>query len=672
MSTFDGRVVEFPDIRIDYFRSSTTDSRPPLAYFLSHVHSDHLVGLETCRSPFIYCSAATRDILLRLEKYPHRMNFAKGILETRKQTYKHLKTLLKAIPLETPTVIELSPGNEVRVTLFDANHCVGAVMFLIEGGGKAILYTGDIRSERWWIDSLLRNPLLLPYNCFEGDKSRLDCIYLDTTFVATGREDPFKHFPSKAEGLRELLQKIDRYPSNSFIYFDAWTFGYEDVWQLLSNYFGSQIHVDNYRYGLYRALWNGSEPRAHEASMMIGFQCGNHFKPGCLTKDQCRIHSCERGTECEIWSRDFVRITPIISRHEGRELAELGAGGGHGDLDQRHELEVGDTQLVGQLMALCATKLKDQPQLLTKVMEVLTGLIDSDKQSITLEDFRPGDDDQTDAVDLDGVPIEMLVPALTKAVNRTTRAATNAVDAHKLVGSSRRRSDGLAQRITFPYSRHSSYEELCWLIDAFHPKDVFPCTVDETNWSPSCSMAFLFGHIYNTPVKFRHDQTMLAKQRGRDNVDIHGPDVESDSPSDYATPKTRAATPLNSSGAHEMISSSKSKRESEYRRGDGREDAGVNSTFPNNVANNCATLTPAPKKRPRSKSRSPSRGVTSEGHKPASSQCLPSSALTLTPDESRLGFRQEVFDAVLGQRGRSWADMRLISVHGHQTREQEL
>lgn len=33
MSTFEGRVKEFPDIRIDYFRSSPS-SRKPLAYFL--------------------------------------------------------------------------------------------------------------------------------------------------------------------------------------------------------------------------------------------------------------------------------------------------------------------------------------------------------------------------------------------------------------------------------------------------------------------------------------------------------------------------------------------------------------------------------------------------------------------------------------------------------------
>lgn len=35
----------------------------------------------------------------------------------------------KPVPLETPTVLELSPGKKIQVTLFDANHCTGAVMF---------------------------------------------------------------------------------------------------------------------------------------------------------------------------------------------------------------------------------------------------------------------------------------------------------------------------------------------------------------------------------------------------------------------------------------------------------------------------------------------------------------------------------------------------------------
>ena len=36
--------------------------------------------------------------------------------------------------------------------------------------------------------------------------------------------------------------------------------------------------------------------------------------------------------------------------------------------------------------------------------------------------------------------------------------------------------------VTFPYSRHSSYRELCHLLEAFKPRDVWPCTLDPRDW----------------------------------------------------------------------------------------------------------------------------------------------------------------------------------------------
>jgi Cft2 family RNA processing exonuclease len=42
----------------------------------------------------------------------------------------------------------MSSSLELTVTLFDANHCFGAVMVLIEGYMGTILYSGDIRFDR--------------------------------------------------------------------------------------------------------------------------------------------------------------------------------------------------------------------------------------------------------------------------------------------------------------------------------------------------------------------------------------------------------------------------------------------------------------------------------------------------------------------------------------------
>jgi len=297
MSTFKGIVSEFPDIRIDFFRA-TPGQRPPLACFLSHVHSDHLAGLDTLLSPFVYCSAATREILLQLVKYPCRINFAQGIIERWKQTYRKQQSILKPLPLDTPTCLELRPGYQIQVTLLDANHCPGAVMFLIEGDGSAILYTGDIRSEPWFVNSLSRNPNVVEYT--HGLKT-LDKVYLDTSFT---KNVPFQ---TKAEGIAELLQKVAQYPEDTIFHFQAWTCGYEDVWIALSRALKSQIHVDDYKLKVYSSLRANelseySNPICPEAPALVGFKCANKAHAGCLTSSasrHVRLHSCEKGNMCE-------------------------------------------------------------------------------------------------------------------------------------------------------------------------------------------------------------------------------------------------------------------------------------------------------------------------------------------------------------------------------------
>jgi DNA cross-link repair 1C protein len=79
------------------------------------------------------------------------------------------------------------------------------------------------------VNSLIRHPILIPYTL--GQK-RLDKLYLDSTFATA--TSPFREFPSKAEGLAELLQKVQAYSDDTVFYFRAWTFGYEDVWVALS------------------------------------------------------------------------------------------------------------------------------------------------------------------------------------------------------------------------------------------------------------------------------------------------------------------------------------------------------------------------------------------------------------------------------------------------------
>ena len=214
--------------------------------------------------------------------------------------YAHLKSILKPLPLQTPTIIDLSPEKRIRVTLFDANHCIGAVCFLIEdlggvgtaadglcahGDGNAIFYTGDIRAEKWWVDALTRHPILVPYTTTpdefgkekESDQNgydshsqpirRLSTLYLDTSYATRpshvapylkpdvhDKTNSLSSFPSKRAGLSELLTKVARYPPNTLFYFRAWTFGYEEVWIALAAALNTKIHVDGYWKSVYYGL----------------------------------------------------------------------------------------------------------------------------------------------------------------------------------------------------------------------------------------------------------------------------------------------------------------------------------------------------------------------------------------------------------------------------------
>ena len=125
-------------------------------------------------------------------------------------------------------------------------------MFLIEKSTTAVLYTGDIRcmltvlytivlglldiAEPWWVNALVRNPVLVPYSL--GDRC-LDKIYLDTTFAA--KKDAYRTFPTKADGIKELLAKVSDYPDDTVFHFHAWTFGYEDVWVALASALQSRV-----------------------------------------------------------------------------------------------------------------------------------------------------------------------------------------------------------------------------------------------------------------------------------------------------------------------------------------------------------------------------------------------------------------------------------------------
>ncbi|KAK1467885.1 DNA repair metallo-beta-lactamase [Colletotrichum cuscutae] len=140
------------------------------AYFLSHFHSDHYIGLtSTWTHGPIYCSKVTGD-LVKMQ----------------------LRVAAKwVIALEFNQTEEV-PGTEgVTVTMIPANHCPGSSLFLFEktmGKGpnarkQRILHCGDFRA----CPAQVAHPLLKPdiQDSVSGKlkQQKIDVCYLDTTYL---------------------------------------------------------------------------------------------------------------------------------------------------------------------------------------------------------------------------------------------------------------------------------------------------------------------------------------------------------------------------------------------------------------------------------------------------------------------------------------------------------
>ncbi|TFK37472.1 hypothetical protein BDQ12DRAFT_632488 [Crucibulum laeve] len=298
-------------IRVDNFSiPSAQDAMiKPALHLLTHTHSDHIVGLTAKSFGYrIICSHDAKEMLLRHEVYQEHNLHVKGVRAEKVRTYAHLRVksargkdgeevrigterdLLKTVPLNTPIVQELSADESVTITLLDANHCPGAVMYLVEGPHGAILHTGDFRAEPWFLQSLKRSPFLQPYLYTSSATSTsdtkpstypisktLDAIYLDTASVLSTL-----NVPTKMEATSGLVELMALFPPDAHFFLNAWTWGYEDTFKAVATKFQSHIHLDPYKYNILSRL---SDP----------------FLKSIITQDgaSTRFHACERFDRCE-------------------------------------------------------------------------------------------------------------------------------------------------------------------------------------------------------------------------------------------------------------------------------------------------------------------------------------------------------------------------------------
>jgi hypothetical protein len=293
---------------VDYFKTNPTLNKP-VASFLSHVHSDHLVGLEdpAYSGPIVYCSHATRNLLLNLQAKGNQISTHVG--GTKLQKYQHLRKelcgaeMVKPLTLNYPHKILINPGEYIQVTLIDSDHCPGSVMFLFESNNNAVLYTGDLRAEKWYINSLSHHPSLASY--YNG-MTHLDCMYVDTTF--TYRGTPYIDIPPNMYGIRSLLALLEKYPDDTLFVFNTLTIGYELVWVAIASRFKTLIHVDPYLFNLYQCI-------APQSNDLIG----RVLVDNCLTTNETatRFHACQKLSGCSCRRRnDVVFITPVVNKSQ--------------------------------------------------------------------------------------------------------------------------------------------------------------------------------------------------------------------------------------------------------------------------------------------------------------------------------------------------------------------
>ncbi|ORZ00663.1 DNA repair metallo-beta-lactamase-domain-containing protein [Syncephalastrum racemosum] len=145
-------------------------------YFLSHFHSDHYHGLnKTWTHGPIYCSTVTAKLVV--------------------QQLAVAPNYLQPLPMNQACPIDES----LDVTLIDANHCPGSVLFLFKHQQRGIppryyLHTGDFRA----CPKMVLHPAIQ-----EANRAGIQVLYLDTTYLS-----PSHSFPAQEEAIGAACQVV--------------------------------------------------------------------------------------------------------------------------------------------------------------------------------------------------------------------------------------------------------------------------------------------------------------------------------------------------------------------------------------------------------------------------------------------------------------------------------
>ncbi|WAR24993.1 DCR1B-like protein [Mya arenaria] len=173
--------------------------------YTAHAHSGGLLespsmssssSLTSSWNSPIYCSEVTEQLLLQ--------RFS-AVVCSLGDFFVNLRYFVILV-IGEPEIVYLDEvqQEQMTVTALDANHCPGAVMFLMEGYFGTILHTGDFRYQPGMVHDTVLNKHV--------DCGKIDVLYLDNTYCS-----PRCTFPTREEVTANVINIIESHPNHDIL-----------------------------------------------------------------------------------------------------------------------------------------------------------------------------------------------------------------------------------------------------------------------------------------------------------------------------------------------------------------------------------------------------------------------------------------------------------------------
>lgn len=265
-------IEDCPGLYIDAFRAfSHETANPKCNFILTHYHGDHYNGLPKdfkYKGPaLIHCTPVTAALLRNI----HLVSSDYIVEHEYGETWTH--------------DISHKSGDEANVTFYNANHCPGAAIVLIElPNDTCHLHTGDFRfHESMKMYSRLQRAV---------QNRKVGVVYLDTTYghpkhILMPQEEAVDSIASSVASL--IPNKVPTH-NNTLVLLSCYSIGKEKVLWQVSQRTNQLIYVSERKYKMLECIQANEE---HVSSQILT-KCT-------MDASQSDVHVIPMGMAGEMW-----------------------------------------------------------------------------------------------------------------------------------------------------------------------------------------------------------------------------------------------------------------------------------------------------------------------------------------------------------------------------------